>query len=157
MSERYIKIETAISVVFNAVLSAAFAWFGFRGVSEVPLMGAQGMVVDLLPTTFMITFMTANIETLLTRKRMRAGTLAPLLPAPGAWAWLPRPWLWRALVLALLATAVAVPAMAGLFLLLGIEGLPFHIFVVYKLVYSALLALLVTPLILRLALGDRID
>lgn len=154
MSSRYIRSETRVSMAINTVISGLFAWFPFQGVSTVPLWGGMGMVVDLLPTVFMITLMTANIETLLTRKRVRSGELAAM-PVPPRWQWLPRNVLLRALVLGLLMTALLVPLMTALFLVTGIESLPYPVFFAYKLVFGALLALLITPIILRRALGDQ--
>lgn len=65
---RYLVVETAISIGVNAAVSAAFAWGLFRGVTRVPLRGAQGIGADLVPTVFMITLMLTLALTLVTRR-----------------------------------------------------------------------------------------
>ena len=156
MHSAYIKLETIISMVINTLFCAVFAWFPFRGVEAVPLWGAQGLVVVLLPTTFMITFMTTVAETLLTRKRLGAGRLAaPGVSAPAWLGWLPVHWLLRALALGLVMTVLLVPAASLLLMALGIEWLPWANFFAFKLGYGAGLALVVTPLILQAAINDK--
>lgn len=155
---RYLVVETAISIGVNAAVSAAFAWGLFRGVTRVPLRGAQGIGADLVPTVFMITLMLTLALTLVTRRRMRAGVLAGLhegisaLPRP--LAMLPANVLLRALVLALSLTAVLVPASVALLAAAGTESLAFDLFVGFKILYGAALGALVTPLILLRALAD---
>lgn len=151
MSTRYVRLETTISMVANTVISGVFAWLLFRNVDSVPLLGAEGIIVDLIPTVFMITFMTVNIETLLTRSRIRSGTA---LSEGYSVGWLPDFWLLRALTLSLLITLTVVPLTGAVLLLADVSTLPYTTFFIFKLVFGAALALLITPPILRLAIGD---
>lgn len=155
---RYLVGETAISIAVNAAVSAAFAWGLFHDVTEVPLRGVQGIGVDLVPTVFMITLMLTLALTLVTRRRMRAGTLFGLHGGTGA---LPRPLamlpgnvLLRALVLALALTAMLVPASIALLAVAGTESMPLGAFVGFKVLYGAALGAVVTPLVLLRALAD---
>lgn len=85
--------QTIISIVFNTIISGVFARAIFHGVEQIPPWGAQGIVVDLVPTVFMITLMLTVILTLITRGRLRKGKLpAPLwgrgdLPFTGWLRW----------------------------------------------------------------------
>jgi hypothetical protein len=154
---RNLILETAISIVFNTLISGLFAWAIFHEVDYLPLWGAQGIVVDLIPTVFMITLVLTLILTLITRARVRKKRL----PAPqwsrnhlNGFGWLPANLAIRAPVLALALTAILVPLSALLLVALGVEGMNYSAFFKFKLVYGALFALVVTPIILLRALAD---
>ena len=157
---RYLAVETAISVFLNVLVSAAFAWFPFHGADYVPLWGPFGIAVDLVPTTFMITLMVSIALTLITRRRVRAGQVPALNPTaisyPG-FRWLPRQVVWRAVALAMTLTVVLVLGFVALFVVAGVDRLPFDRFFLFKLIYGGLLAILVTPFILAAALADPIS
>lgn len=154
---RYLAVETAISVVLNVLVTAAFAWFPFHDEDSVPLWGPLGIAVDLVPTTFMITLMVSIALTLITRRRVRAGHVPGLNPAAMSYpwyGWLPRQVVWRAVALGMTLTVVLVPGVIALFVLAGINLLPFDSFFLFKLIYGGLLAILITPVILTAALAD---
>ncbi len=58
---RYLAIETAVSGVINAVLSIIFFLIVFGRADLIPVEGNPGLVVDALPQTFMVVFMTAAL------------------------------------------------------------------------------------------------
>lgn len=152
-----LRIETVLSVVFNTIISGAFAWGMFHGEDIVPLWGSRGIAVDLVPTVFMITLVLTIVLTKITRRRLRRGKL----PAP-SWnrtdlplvGWLPENVLLRALALAAVLTLVLVPLSVLILAQLGVEQMGFGVFFVFKLAYGALFALIVTPAILLRALAD---
>lgn len=155
---RNLKSETAISVVANTAVSGIFAWGLFHGVESIPLWGAQGIVVDLVPTVFMITLVLTIALTLITRGRLRKGKLP--LPAwrrsdLGVIGRLPACIALRAPVLALCMTLALVPLSALLLVLAGVDSMRFTNFFLFKLAYGAAFALLVTPIILLRALADH--
>ena len=150
---RYVLRETLIGCVFNAVLSIVFALLIFRGTPRIPLQGAEGIAVDLVPTVFMITLVGNLIVTFLTRKRVR-GAEVPPLPATGWAARLPRNALLRMLLLAAVATAVIVPLSVAVLVLLGVTAMDFTPFVAFKIVYGAAVGALSAPLVIRAALSD---
>ncbi len=152
--QSYVRRETLIGCAFNAVLSVVFAFVVFHGVERIPLWGAQGLAVDLVPTVFMITLVGNLIVTFVTRQRVRAGSVAPL--APPARSWLPRRAVPRMLLLAALTTIVIVPLSVAVLLLLGIDSMQFGNFVVFKIVYGAVVGALTAPLVIRTALADRV-
>lgn len=153
---RYVRNETAISIVANVVVSALFAWLIFHDQDRIPLWGARGMAFDLVPTTFMITLMSTFAITLVTRARARQGLTPALSPTSTRWSmpWLPRNVIARALLLAILATLILVPLGIGAFLVLGIESSTFVPLLVFKMIFGAALALLVSPIIVLRALLD---
>jgi hypothetical protein len=153
---RYVTRETAVGVAINTMMSVVFALLAARGRMAVPLWGANGMALDFVPQTFMISFMTALAATLMTRKRLRRGEVPPLqAERAGFLARMPQNALTRALLIALLLTTVMTPLCVGILSLLSVTSLSFHAFIVMKTVYGAALALLAGPPILRAALAFK--
>lgn len=155
---RNLQSETAISVVANTAVSGLFAWGLFHGAKSIPLWGAQGIVVDLVPTVFMITLALTIALTLITRGRLRKGKLP--LPAwsrsdLGVIGRLPSRVALRAPALAVCMTLALVPLSAMLLVLAGVESMRFTTFFFFKLAYGAAFAVLVTPIILLRAFADR--
>lgn len=155
---RNLQTETLVSVVINTAISGGFAWGLFQGQAWIPLWGGKGIVVDLVPTVFMITLVLTIALTLITRGRLRQDKL----PRP-AWSRtdlgfigrLPDALPLRAPALAAVMTIVLVPVSAALLLLTGVAGMKFATFLIFKLVYGAAFALVVTPIILLRALADQ--
>jgi len=147
----YLAIETAVSGVVNAVLSIIFFLLVF-GLSEaVPVAGNPGLVVDALPQTFMVVFMTTLVQTLLTRQRLRKGQLEAL---DGRGAPLPANLFVRALAIAIVAVLAAGALHALLLPGLTPATWPFMTALAYKGVYGALVGMAVSRLILPAALRD---
>jgi hypothetical protein len=147
---RYLATETAISVVINVALSAVFAWAMFAGRDAIAASGAKGFAVDFLPQTFMISLMSVVVPTLLTRKRLSAGRLSGVEVSPPPWP------LWmRAPLMAIAATLLLGGSAALLSLALTPNGLQFSALLPIKLVYGAVVAILMTPLGLVLAMRER--
>ncbi len=152
-----LRVETAISVVFNTIISGVFAWGIFHGTAVIPRWGAKGIVVDLIPTVFMITLVMTIVLTLITRGRVKKGKL----PAP-TWGksdlringWLPRNVVLRAVLQAATATLILVPLSALILVAAGVESMGFTVFFIFKLFYGAIIAVLITPLIILRALAD---
>ncbi len=152
---KYVTGETVVSTVINTILSVVFAFLAAGGQDRVPLWGGRGMAVDFVPTVFMITLVTTIAVTLITRKRMRAGKVAPLPAGEGGpLAWAPRNAFARGFTYASLAAAVLVPLSIGVLHLLRVDELPLMTFVAFKAVYGAVLSLLITPPIVRAALAS---
>jgi hypothetical protein len=149
---RYIFIETLISIVINAVISAGFALFVFGGRTEIPLWGASGIAFDFVPQTFMIALMSVIVPTALTRKRIRAGALSQESHQSAP---LPRNLFARALLIAFLATIVLGGMAIVLTICLWGGPADFKMVLPIKILYGAMVALVVTPLALRAALADK--
>ncbi len=155
---QFVRNETIVSIVLNALVSAVFVWLLFRGKSEVGLWGMDGLAFDLLPTTFMITFMMTLGLSLVIRRRVGRGS-APRL----GWVRAEHPWLrflpaWllpRALLLAAGMMVLFVPATVGLLIAAGWHPMAIGHVYLFKVIYGALMGLVATPVILLAALADR--
>lgn len=149
---RYLRTEVAIAAIINAALSAAFVWLTFGGQAIVPVLGWRGLAADAIPQSLMVALMSCLVPTVLTRRRIAAGQVAPLLSE--------RRWPRHALVRALVV-AVPIAAMAGL---AGMAVLPltgsawsFATVAAVKLLYGALLGGMIARLAVTLALKDLPD
>lgn len=149
---RYIVIETLISMAINAAFSAGFAFLMFGGRAEIGLWGPAGLALDFAPQTFVIAMMSVLVPTVLTRRRVRSGALAPGNGAPSR---LPDNLLLRAALVALAATIVLGGAATALLAATWTGPLTFSAALLLKIIYGALVALAVTPPALRAALRDR--
>jgi hypothetical protein len=149
---RYIFVETLISMIVNAAISAGFAWLVFGGQREIGLWGSGGLALDFAPQTFMIATMSVLVPTALTRRRIKAGALAEGRGPPPR---LPRNPLVRAVLIATAATCVLGGAATALLAASWSGPLAFGAVLPLKIVYGAAVALLITPYALRAALADR--
>jgi hypothetical protein len=135
----------------NFVLSVLFFLLVFGRMEAIPVEGNPGLVVDALPQTFMVVFMTTLVQTLLTRQRFRKGQLQAL---DGRGAPLPANLFVRSLAIAVLATVVASALQALLLPSLTPAQWPFMTALIYKGLYGALVGMAVSRLILPAALRD---
>jgi hypothetical protein len=156
-----VRNETVANTVITVVLAAAITWALFHGQSTIPALAPPpGGIFGLLPGTFNFTLLVTIVLTLVIRGRVRRGGV-------GRWPtgravplrWLPANVVLRGLVLAAVVTLVLVPAT---FLLvragIGAGVLPYEWSFAGMLLlfcaYFGLLALWVTPVIVRRALAD---
>jgi len=156
---RFLVLEQGVgSAVFNFVLNGVIAWLLFRSLERVPLWGQQSIAGDTIGTCFFLPFFTALIVTPLVRRRIRAGSVAPLgwtretHPSLG---WLPSGTTKRALVLGVICVLAVAPLSVWALGRLGVDELGFWHFVGFKATFAAALALLVTPVISIWAMTAR--
>ena len=151
LQTRYVVVETAISVGINTVISIAFVYLVFGGAATI---SSAALVPDALPQSFMIALMSTIVPTLLTRKRLRAGSVAPASrQVPTLLRTLPV----RALVIALAAAAAGLAIHAILFGSLLPHRLSFGSALIFKAAYGAILAAIVTLVTLRIALAEELS
>ena len=143
----YIRRESMLSIAINAVLSLAFfiAAFGLDPAVPVPVAGAGGYALDILPQSFMIALMSTLVPGALTAMRIRKRRIAGV-PETG------KALLLRALVTALAALAVGAGIALALHVVAGDVRLSWIPALIAKIVYGAALAAAVTPVGLRVAL-----
>jgi hypothetical protein len=153
LHRRYVLRETLLSLVINATLSVLFALLVAHGNLAIPLWGPGGMALDFVPQTFMISFATAIDVTLTSRQRLRAGAVKPLARSEaGPFARLPHNVLARALLIAATAAIVLSPISAGALQAFEVTRLPANSFVVMKVLYGAMVTLLIGPPVVRAAM-----
>jgi hypothetical protein len=153
----FLVVEQCIgAALFNIALNAGIAWLAFRNLTQVPLWGAQSIVLDTIITCFMLPFMTCLISTAVIRWQVHNEKLPHML-------WrrlkhrtlgrLPHGTFRRALALGVIGITIAVPTVF-LLAIAGADPLSFEQFVVFKALYAALLASFFSPVIALCVLGD---
>ncbi|MCW6528619.1 hypothetical protein NED98_00045 [Sphingomonas sp. MMSM20] len=145
---RYIILETAISVAINAAISVAFVFLAFGGEAHIAL---PRLVRDAVPQSFMIALMSTIVPTLLTRRRVAAGAIAAIVLPRALW---PRSLATRAICVAVVASLLGASLCALLLWLYAPAGLNFAGTLLFKAAFGAMLAAIVTPMMLRQALAE---
>ena len=155
--QRYVRTETGIGVVLNILVSALFAWAVVpKPPGVIAMWGLGGIAFDLVPTTFMIVFMTSIALGLLTAKRLRDGKVSPMpRAAAGLAGRLPASVPGRAITLALIGCATLLPLTVLGLILLGVESMALWPFVAFKAAYGVVVALVFMPPLLVSALAGR--
>jgi hypothetical protein len=152
----YVLVETSISIVINVALSALFMALVFGRTAAIGLWGAHGIAADFVPQTFMISAMSILVPTVLTRQRIRRGTIGDGVSRPRAGA-IPVPirnLAARTLLFALLLTTVLGGAALACVAANWKGPVTFWQAFPWKLAYGAVVALTATPLGLKLALAE---
>lgn len=149
---RYLRQEAAIGAAITAVLSLVFTLVMFGRAAQVPVFGAGGLIADAIPQNFFGALMCVVVPTIVTRRRLRLGQIAPAAAAIR----LPAALLPRALLVAAIAggagTLLALFALAA-----GPSQWPFLPVLMAKTVYGALLGAVVGGVAVRVALADAPD
>ncbi|WP_076070014.1 hypothetical protein [Sphingomonas montana] len=147
---RYRRIETAIGATISAVLSVVFMLLIFGGRDPVAVRDWDGLIVDAFPQSLMIALMATLVPTLLTRRRVAVGAVAPLPPRDRR----PRHVMVRSLMVALPIAVVATAAHVVILPLVG-GAVPFATALGCKALYGALLGAVVARWAVTAALTDR--
>jgi hypothetical protein len=145
LRKAYLRTETAISIVINAVLSLGFFWLVFGFAPFVPVAGLGGYAVDFLPQSFMIALMSTLMPGIITAGRIRAGRIGGQAQSTGAL-------LRRSVLTAVVAMLVGITIAAILLVISTEAALPWGPTLFAKILYGGLLAAIVTPIGLRYAL-----
>ncbi len=149
-----------VPAMANFVINGLIGWAIFRNADVVPLWGLGPSVgPDLLGTCFFLPFITCFVVTPLTWRHIRRGTVEPLreLSAVPTWArGALRPVLRRAALLGLASLLVVGGVALASLSALGVSQVGLVPFLVFKVAFSVLLGLVVTPLIGLLALADPV-
>ena len=155
LHRRYLLLEQGIGAgVFNFVLNAAIAWALFRQMETVPLWGQQSIAGDTIGTAFMLPLMTTLIASRIVRGHVRKGRVPAWVSGASRWDRLPRGLFLRGVVLGIVCLVVAGLPATGALGVAGIAEMSFGNFIVFKALFAAALAVVVTPIIARLALAD---
>lgn len=146
---RYVRTEMIVAAIINTVLSIVFTLVVFGGQPSVAVSGRGGLIVDAVPQTLMIALMSMLVPTLLTRRRLAIGRIAPL-PGPSRW---PRNVLIRSILVAIAAAAMAWILHATLLPLAG-PFWPFLSTLLFKAAYGAVLGAVIARCAVTAALMD---
>lgn len=146
---RYVRTEMIVAAIINAVLSIVFTLIVFGGKQMVPVGGRSGLIVDAAPQTLTIAMMSMLVPTLLTRKRVACGRIAPL-PGPSRW---PSNVLIRSMLIAVVAVTIAL-VLHRTFMPLAGSSWPFSPTVIFKATYGAILGAAISGYAVVKALAD---
>lgn len=145
------------AAVVNLLINAGIGWAMFRTMTTVPVWGQMSVAGDIIGTAFVLPLMTCVIVSAITARMVRRGKLpAPAWPASRypLLARLPRSTILRGVVLGAIASVVTgVPAVLSVHAL-DVAEMGLSDFVVFKAIFAALLAGVVSPMIALRALSD---
>jgi hypothetical protein len=128
------------------VINPAIALVTNRQMDFVPLTGDGGMVTDTAITSLVLTLIVTLFIASGTRRDMEAGRITGSEGFPrsgGLLSWLPSQGWALGLIIGVGAALVIAPLTFWFFRLLGVAGLPFAGFALFKAVYTPLLAFVV--------------
>jgi len=147
---RYVALETTIGIAINAILSMGLAYAMFE--AHVAMPGdSPALLGDIGTQCFIVALASVVVPTLLTRRRCHGGTIQRLERRAG---WLDN-LLLRALLIAACATAIGVALLYWAILpQLAPARFTISAFLALKGSVGGLVAFAVTPIAVRLALGD---
>jgi hypothetical protein len=150
-----VRNETLVSVVINAVIITALLWLS--GIAPpAALHGADGLLAGMAKGAGIPTFLMTLIASKVIRGRVSA-TPALALPwgdLPGPLRALPGNLVLRAVAMALVAIVVLVAVGAVVATLLGIVPLDGRGFVIFNIVFGAVVGLATAPIVVLRALAD---
>ena len=153
-----VRTETIVSIAINSLIPAAIIWF-IEAHPPQTLTGEQGILGSMLPAAGLATLLMTLVLTNIVRARVRKGSL-PALDWPsaerGAMRFIPRNLILRAVALALLALVLLVPA--GLVVVTLIDVLPLTKvgFLMFNLIFGALVGLVMARFVVLPALADPV-
>lgn len=152
-----VRQETVVSIAINALLPAGIIW-----VLDVPppqtLLETQPIARDMLAASGLATFMMTLVLTLIIRMRARKGAL-PALDWPraerGLMKLIPQNLLLRAVALGLTAVILLVPPGLIVVAVAGILPLTKTGFLVFNLLFGAIVGFVMARFVVLTALADR--
>jgi hypothetical protein len=148
----YVRRETAISAVINSAIGAAFFVVLFGGQMMVNLWGADGLVVDCLPQGFMVGLFSVVPASLMLRMRLGKGLIQTSAETRSS---LPRSFIGRTLLLSILSMLGLILVASALAWLSGQMAISFGLGLAMKMLGSALISVIITPVALRAMLSAR--
>jgi hypothetical protein len=153
-----VRAETVVSIAINSLVPAAIIWF--LDVSPPrTLFGEHGILGSMLPAAGLATLLMTLVLTNIVRARVRKRSL-PALDWPkserGAMAWIPANMILRAIALAVLALILLVPSGLVVVALINVLPLTKVGFLIFNLVYGAVVGLVMARFVVLPALADPV-
>ncbi|MEW6530133.1 MAG: hypothetical protein AB1473_04800 [Thermodesulfobacteriota bacterium] len=142
----YIRSQGIGAAVGNIVLNPAFAWLSNREMAFTPLSGGGSIIVDTAITSVVMSLVVALFVASGTRREIAAGRIGSFDGFSQRFrllSWLPRQGWALGLIMGVAVALVVTPLIFILFSLLGIAGLPFAGFALFKAVWTPLVAFVV--------------
>ena len=142
-TKQYLAYQAVGSVFVNSAIGLAFAW-PLRHEAHIDTWGYASVASDTAISGFLLSVLTIVVGSLFVRLDVRLGRVEPLVQTK-PWASAP-PGIWKRA--AIFGPMFAVPSVLIAYAILGVLGHPrftFGAFVLFKLGFTALLGLVVTP------------
>jgi hypothetical protein len=142
----FIRSQGIGAAVGNILLNPAFVWLGNRELAFTPLTGGGSIIVDTAITSVIMSLVVTLFVASGTRREIEAGRIANADGFSSGWnllSWLPREGWALGLTIGVVAALVLTPLTFILFSLLGVAGLPFVGFALFKAVWTPLVAIVV--------------
>jgi len=141
--------QGAVPTLFNFLLNGLIAWFLFRSVESLSLWGEASIGIDLLVTAFLLPFLTCVIANAVATRQVRSGKIPPL---PSEYRSLLSGWFQRSSLGGGIFFGIAGVIFSATPVVLALDlaqaqAFSVSSFVIFKAVWAALLAMLVSPLI----------
>jgi hypothetical protein len=128
------------------VLNPAFAWLGNREMAFTPLTGGGSIIVDTAITSVIMSLVVTLFVASGTRREIAAGRISNsdgLSSGLGLLSWLPRQRWALGLIIGVGVALVVTPLTFILFSIMGVAGLSFVRFALFKAVWTPLVAFVV--------------
>ncbi len=146
----YIRTQAAAAGLINLVVNPAIDWLSSRHRGPQPIWGADGLVVNFVITSLILSTLVGLFAGMGARREMRAGRLAP--DGTAGLRWLPRHG-WLAGLTLGAGAAVLVIAACWLLHAVGVTTLSLAGLMALKAVYCGVLSFLVARWVILRQLG----
>lgn len=144
--QAYIRTQAGITAAANAVINPLLAWLGNRSMDVVALRGGNSILLDTAITSVVLTLLVTLFVASGVRRDLSAGRLkdSERVTRPRRLlARLPRRAWALGLSLGFRVALILTPVTFAIFTMLGLSGLSFPAFALFKLVYTAALGFVV--------------
>jgi hypothetical protein len=152
-----ISNQVIIATVFNFFFNIGAVWFLYRHVDQIPLWSLDGLAVDTISTTFVLTLLSYYYIALSVWFTMRIKWLPVVAdyPTTGIVAkMIKMPIIVQGIIFAFLASVLIGIPVIGWFLITDTKSMSFESFRWYKVIFGAVLLIIVSPPIGLLSLLD---
>lgn len=153
---RFLLIDQcAIPAFINLIANGGISWIANHSAKSISIWGSPGVAPDLILTGFLLPVIICLITSAQIKGKVRSGQLAavPLSRLP-LLKWFQRPAWVRALMLGISGVVLAAGPVVLALTLAQAESFPFWSLVLFKGLWSMLLAAVVCPLIAWWALAN---
>ena len=152
-----IRTQLVGPAVINFTLNASIAWYLYREAPYILVWQTQGIATDAVISLFVISFLVCLITTPWVKLAVTYGKVSPLQwrRQDHPWlGWLPSSLLLRSMVFGLLGAVAGGLILMGGLMVLSVPGMWLTQFVVFKGIYAAVVAVIVSQLVALCALAD---
>ena len=152
-----IRTQLVGPAAVNFTLNASIAWYLYRQAPYISVWHPQGIVTDAVISLFVISFLACLVTTPLVKLAVTYGKVSPLQWRRADHPWLgqlPSSLLLRSIVFGILGAVAGGLILIGGLTVLSVPGMQLVQFVIFKGIYAAVVAVIVSQLVAICALAD---